>query len=252
LRETVHEQVEVVRVTNRLFSSISGYLLVVASVLSSVPTLEANIPGAKVSQHAVNSNPGVLPPASSFGGRSYAEWSEQWWLWYIPQTSTNNALTDCSSGQSGQVWFLQAFFSGSTCVVPSGKTLFFPILNVECSNVESGTPFYGATADDRSACSKGIMDDTANLAAEIDGIPVQNVMAYRFQSRDFSFTAPPGNLNGIGPSDDDSGGLGQSTADGYYLLLAPLSAGAHTVHFKGTFTGFDFTIDTTYHLVVGR
>src|SRR5215472_14946680 len=230
--------------TNRSLNRINGYLLVAVTVLSIVPALEANIPGAEISQEARNENPGVLPPTSSFGGHTYAEWSELWWLWFIPQTSTNNAITDCSAGQSGQVWFLEA--GGSTCIVPPGKALFFPILDVECSSLEKDTPFYGATPADRSACAKVIIDDTSNLAAEIDSVPVQNLMGYRFQSSDFSFTAPPDNLNGIPP------GSGQSTADGYYLLLAPLSAGAHTIHFKGTFTSFDITIDTTYRLIVGR
>ena len=108
--------------TNRFLNRINGYLLVAVTVLPIVPALQANIPGAKISQNARNENPGVLPPTSAFGGRTYAEWSELWWLWFIPQTLANNAITDCSVGQSGQVWFLEA--GGSTCSVPPGKGLF--------------------------------------------------------------------------------------------------------------------------------
>lgn len=218
-----------------------GYLMLALTMTISMPVLRANIPGARVS--SINQNPRVLPPVSSVFGHTYAEWSEMWWHWYIPQTSSSNALTDCSFGQSGKVWFLEAF--GTTCAVPSGTALFFPIVNAECSNLES-PPFFGGTSADRSACAKALIDDTINLAAEIDGVPVQNVTAYRVQSPDFDFTAPADNLNGI------PAGSGQSTADGYYLLLAPLSAGPHTIHFTGTFADFGFTIDTTYHLVVGH
>ena len=220
---------------------IRGYFIVAVTLATMIPATQANIPGGHLLRNDANANPGVLPPVSSAYGHTYAEWSERWWLWYIPQTATSNAIADCTLGQSGEVWFLEAF--GSTCTVPAGKALFFPVVDVECSNLESA-PFFGNTPADRSACAKAIIDDTSNLAAEIDGIPVQNLMAYRFQTPDFNFTAPADNLNGIPP------GSGQSTADGYYLMLAPLSAGLHTIHFKGTFTAFDFTIDTTYRLLV--
>lgn len=228
--------------TNRFSNRINGYLLVAVTVLAIVPALKASIPGATISSHDRNENPGVLPPNSNFDGHSYAEWSEAWWEWFIPQTSSSNALTDCSQGQTGQVWFLEA--GGSTCNVPAGVALFFPIVDAECSNLED-PPFHGNTAAERSACAKALIDTTTNLAAEIDGVQVRNLTLYRVQSSDFNFTAPPDNLNGIPP------GSGQSTADGYYLLLAPLSAGQHTIHFTGTFPAFNFTIDTTYHLTVG-
>ena len=223
----------------QFFQQIRGYL-VVAVTLTMMPA-QASIPGANVLRNDANANAGVLPPVSSAYGHTYAEWSERWWLWYIPQTVTSNAITDCALGQSGEVWFLEAF--GSTCTVPAGKALFFPVVDAECSSLESA-PFFGGSPADRSACAKALIDDTSNLAAEIDGISVQNLMAYRFQTPDFNFTAPADNLNGIPP------GSGQSTADGYYLMLAPLPVGLHTIHFKGTFNAFGFTIDATYHLLV--
>jgi hypothetical protein len=213
------------KMTYRFSNQISGCLLAAVIVLGLLPAVSfAGVPGVRsFAQNAANPNPRVLPPVSAAYGHTYAEWSELWWLWFIPQTSTNNAINDCSAGQSGQVWFLEAF--GSTCAVPAGKALFFPIVDAECSNLED-PPFYGLTAADRSACAKLIIDHTANLAVEIDGVSIQNLMAYRFQSPDFSFTAPPDNLDGIPP------GSGQSTADGYYLMVAPLSAGQHTIHSK--------------------
>ena len=37
-----------------------------------------------------------------------------------------------------------------------------------------------------------------------------------------------------------------AVADGYYLMLKPLSPGVHTLHFVGTIPGF--SLDITYHL----
>jgi hypothetical protein len=58
--------------------------------------------------------------------------------------------------------------------------------------------------------------------------------------------------------DAPAGSTSLSVADGYFVMLAPLSAGKHTIHFAGIilFTqaqdGFDelFELDITYHLKV--
>jgi len=117
--------------THRFSNQISGCLLAAVTVLGLIPSASfAGIPAARsFAQNSANPNPSVLPPVSAAHGHTYAEWSELWWLWFIPQTSTNNAINDCPAGQSGQVWFLEA--SGSTCAVPAGKALFFPIVDAE-------------------------------------------------------------------------------------------------------------------------
>jgi len=38
--------------------------------------------------------------------------------------------------------------------------------------------------------------------------------------------------------------------DGYYVMLVPLAAGKHMVHFHGEVPSFDFSLDVTYHLTV--
>ena len=49
-----------------------------------------------------------------------------------------------------------------------------------------------------------------------------------------------------------TGGPGTSVSDGYFVMLAPLSAGQHTIHFKGSEGAAPntFTLDITYHLTV--
>jgi len=223
-------------------------LLTAVAVLQLVPALKANIPGAKV-ESASNANPTVLPPVSAAHGHTYAEWSEKWWQYVFALPLDKNPIVgaDCRNGQSGQVWFLVAGPTTVTCTIPPGKTLFFPIINSECSNLE-GPPFFGADAAARLACAKSFIDSATDLVATIDGVAVQNLIAYRFQSPDFTFTVPDNNILGApGPVS------GQSTADGYYLMLTPLSAGHHTIHVAGTLTfGGVFSIDTTFILTVGR
>jgi hypothetical protein len=57
---------------------------------------------------------------------------------------------------------------------------------------------------------------------------------------------PDGNIFGV-PADT----YGPMVTDGYYLMLAPLSAGAHTIHFTASLGG-GFHLDVTYHLTVQK
>lgn len=202
-----------------------------------------------------NPNPGVLPPQSEAFGMTYAEWSAKWWQWAVSMPLDHNPLADtadCSAGQIGTVWFLGGYFSPfppplgpRECNVPAGKALFFPIANSDCSTLEA-PPFFGATPEARLACVREIVDTLIDLSAEIDGVPVEDLTIYRATSPDFHFVAPDNNLLGV------PGGSGEMTADGYYLLLAPLPAGQHTIHFGGTFPLLGFAVDETYHLTVGK
>src|SRR5262245_48166529 len=96
----------------------------------------------------------VIPPKANPVGSSYGEWSAHWWQWLYqtpvninpefspPGSPSSPAPVDCSSGQSGHVWFIGGTFQPTssnptvsradvyrTCNVPTGTFLFFPILN---------------------------------------------------------------------------------------------------------------------------
>jgi hypothetical protein len=141
--------------------------------------------------------------------------------------------------------------------VPNGKALFFPIVNAECSDVEND----GDDEEDFRACAKALADLIAvdSLAAEIDGVPIRNLQRYRFSSPLFTFGPLPANnvLQGLcdrpdNPNKPDCpvGTTSMAVADGYYLMLPPLSVGPHTVHFTGAIPAFNFTLDITYDLIV--
>ena len=95
------------------------------------------------------------------------------------------------------------------------------------------------------ACAVAFMDGaSATLVATVDGSEVQDIPGYRVQSPLFSFSAPADNVLFVpGPVS------GQSVSDGYWIFLAPLSTGTHTIHFEGN---PGFPIDVTYVLTVGR
>jgi hypothetical protein len=217
-----------------------GFALLLAALL---PTLS----------FSSNPNPGVLLPNSQSYGMTYGEWNARWFQWAVSMPLDHNPLNDtadCSTAQLGKVWFLGGPFGPNAqpireCNVPVGKALFFPIVNVDCSSLEL-PPFFGGTPEERRACVKAIIDTVSGLSVEIDGVSLGDLTNYRATSPDFHFVAPDNNVLGV------PAGSGEMAADGYYLLLAPLSEGQHTIHFKGTIDMFAFTAEETYHLTVGK
>ena len=117
---------------------------------------------------------------------------------------------------------------------------------------ESG--FHGDTEAEQAACATYWADHIVDLSIEIDGAPVQNLAAYRVVSPQFAFAAPDPNILFV-----PGGGAGTAVADGYYLFLAPLSKGGHTIRIRGTLHlavaegdpfDLDLPSDATFHLTV--
>jgi hypothetical protein len=211
----------------------------------------------------------VFPRDSVQFGRTYSEWAAEWWQWALSIPVETHPLFDngdCSVGQSGPVFFLGGKFCSSdnpscnssvvtrTCVVPFGKTLFFPIVNTENALLEAPlTDGHPSTLVDLRAFSQFILDDATDLSATIDRVPIHNLKEqFREQSPAFGFTLPADNLfNAIGEGPFPGGAYFPSVDDGVYLMVAPLSVGNHKIHFTGRFPSFgNFSFDVTYDLTV--
>src|SRR5262249_39648761 len=105
-----------------------------------------------------------------------------------------------------------------------------------------------------------------SLFASIDGVPVQDLTAYRVISPVFSYRLPPNDVAGgsvnilyavTGGAIDVTGVQQPAVGDGYYLLLTPLPPGENTVRFGRTTSTLDgngnpatFELDITYHITV--
>jgi hypothetical protein len=203
---------------------------------------------------------GVSPPDSTRYGNDYGGWSAAWWQWFMQlPVSTNgidhpgiNGNFDVTEGQTGNVWFLAAPFGTVTrnCVIPANTALFIGLLNAECSNIEG----LGDTAQRQRQCAKSTADliDPNSLFCVIDGVAVANLSRYRTGSPQFSFVAPSpcwifGACQG---GTGGTGGPGTSVANGYYVFLAPLVPGKHTLHFGGAYPSFGLSLDMTYNITV--
>ncbi len=205
-------------------------------------------------------NPDVILPEDKPLGLTYGEWSARWWQWAYSLPVSKNPFFDergdCTNGaqgQSGPVWFLTGVInvSGTAerhCTVPAGRMLFFPILNVECATLENN----GSTEAELRACTESYMNVVTNVAAELNGRPIQNPQRFRAASPLFTYgPLPDDNVVKFIGFDAPGGATSLSAADGFYLMLAPLSVGDHTLHFSGTFgVPFNFDLSITYILTV--
>jgi hypothetical protein len=204
---------------------------------------------------AIQANAAVLPPQSSPYGKSYSQWSAAHWQWLFSlpvegHPGIDSPDFDVTEGQSGNVWFLTGPFGTvqRNVTIPAGKALFIALVNVDSSTLEE-PPFYGATAADQLAIASGFADYITDLSFTVDGKSVKNIEDFRVTSPQFSFTAPTPWIFG------DTGGTGEATGVGYFVMLAPLSAGTHTINYTGAFKFSDapedyIAVDMTYHVTV--
>jgi hypothetical protein len=203
-------------------------------------------------------NPGVFPPNAVPYGRTYGEWGDEWWKWFLSIPKADNPVLDetgakAGVGQQGPVWFLAGTIGTEverTCTVPADKAFLFPLWN-GCYWI----PTDGDTPEIiRSACVNSI-DHTTELECSLDGGALQGLFSYRFHSPDFfNFTGPADEADTIFPGQT---GTHLSYADGFWIMLEPLAPGQHTLwfHAKGVYPAAYpstqvFEVTVTYHLTV--
>jgi hypothetical protein len=239
-------------------SVVAVMVVVVGSMVAAMPPV--------AQADSSNPNPGVFPLDSNPYGNSYGEWSARWWQWALSIPVATNPVLDetganCAEGQSGPVWFLAgSFFGGTferTCSIPPGKALFLPIVNAafgaavgDCDPTNPGVPCDVAVL--RQAAKESM--DPVTIEASIDGVPLRGLIDYRVQSPVFSVSLPEGNVPESLGLPAPSGTYEPMVSDGYWLMFIPLSAGAHTIHFKNSITSGPFAgteTEVTYHLTVG-
>jgi hypothetical protein len=200
---------------------------------------------------------GVLPPQSMPHGKPLGEWSGAWVQWAFSIPADQNPVLDTTGefgavGQSGPVWFLAGTFGGPaerTVTIPAGKALFFPLAEGGWVN----TPQFGDPewSPEQEAFARSVIgasiDGVVGLSCQIDGQEVANLEDYRFQTppdATYMITQPENSI-WLPP-----GIYGPSVDDGYWLMLAPLSVGQHTIHFTAAQADGSWATDVTYHLTV--
>jgi hypothetical protein len=175
--------------------------------------------------------------------RPQSEWSQAYLQWVAafprgssPVSDTTGAL--CAARQEGDVWFL-ASSDGTApvvraCTIPAGRTLFVPVAAVleRSGNREPDCASMARVAADN-------LQHVNGLAMTIDGKPVDDLQGHRQAS---------GGCFALGLRQVPRLAAKGAVADGFYVMLRPLPAGAHTIVVQAR---FDATpLSTTYRLDV--
>jgi hypothetical protein len=182
-------------------------------------------------------------------GKTWEEWSADWWKWCLSLPRSQNPITDTtgensSYNQRDDVWFLAGTFGGfaeRTCEIPTGKAIFFPVSCNETSYAEC--PNFKTEAE-LGAFAKADIDQVKTIMATVDGQRLPNSDLRRVQSPPFEIALPLENVLGVPP------GKTKSKSDGYWVFLKPLAPGKHEIHFFSNCSTDALLVEARYQLTV--
>jgi hypothetical protein len=147
--------------------------------------------------------------------------SARWWKWALSAPDDRSPVADTTGEHAGwkqptDVWFLAGTYGGRVtrrCEVPSGRPLFFPVINIQHSRAYSKEPRI-----------LPVKEATAFLNGS--ELPLREFASHSFRI-----------------------GLTRNLAWGIWGGIAPLTPGHYVLEIKGS-TQDGFWVDTTYHLTV--
>ncbi|HMI92120.1 MAG TPA: hypothetical protein VK509_12180 [Polyangiales bacterium] len=183
-------------------------------------------------------------------GKTYPQHAAAFWKWALSQPTPTNPLADatgenCDVGQSGRNWYLAGGFAGETivrsCTVPRGKNLVLPVFNFIAAAFPTDPPEQREVGYLRESVS---IAEEANVELEIDGKPVK-LKGFYEESKVFHVTLPEDNIFGLTGSDRE---FSPAVDAGYYVAIAPLPRGLHTIHSYGELDGS--AVDVTWEIDV--
>lgn len=187
--------------------------------------------------------PAASPPAESSpaspvpDGRApaslhSADVQSAWWSWASGVPSGRNPVedttgADCAVHQPHKVWFLAGTFGGNAarrCVVPAGRILVAPLVNLE-----------GSKRD----CAEFMASATGEL--RIDGVAHRSL---RWAGVKVTTSAVAGNPI------TQKAGLYRGYACGLWVISRPLARGRHVVTIRGASGALRVAV--RYELIIGR
>jgi hypothetical protein len=109
----------------------------------------------------------------------------------------------------------------------------------------SGNPWVSS----KRAGANAQQDAITVLECDIDGVVLQDLFSYRVESPEGGFLLNDSPL--LADFGYPPGDRYPAVADGHWLLIPPLPAGDHVIHFHSE-GSFGFVLDVTYAITVGR
>jgi hypothetical protein len=196
------------------------------------------------------SSPAAAAP--KYKGLTAGEWTAVWWqqIFAIPVEAGSHPLIDGGAfGGNNRTVFLggPVMPAGSPrtilpITIPSGTSLFLPVITVECSVAEE-PPFHGDDEGELRACANGLLDLASDVYAEIDGKPASTT---RVQSPLFRYgPLPTNNVLGLPP-----GTQSDAVGAAYSLMVPALTVGEHRVIARANVPDVGIAVDTEFIVTV--
>lgn len=193
------------------------------------------------------SHPEVFERNSRPYGLSYTKWTERWWKWAFSIPKDDNPVIDktgenCEKGQNGPVWYLagttgKTFDAKRNCVIPSQKSVLFPIL----VSLFSLSDKPSMTHKELATFTAKDIDKASLLDVVIDDLHLEEPSRYRVQNF-FNLDFVKNNIWDI------RAGSTMAASDGYWVFLKPLSIGKHIINFQGVEPNFKTRV--TYNITI--
>jgi hypothetical protein len=174
----------------------------------------------------------------------------EWWNWAVATNPSplEGSYTDgpqCDGEFVDGVFFLAGTTGGDatrTCTVPADTPLFFPVLNVVCSEAPTApepdpTPY--------TKCAKDIVKGAltgSDPYATLDG---KKLTIRRIASKPFTWEFPQ--VSDVFPT-VPAGSYDAATYGLWVYVAKGLPEGEHTVQFGGDFPAVPFSVNVTYEL----
>lgn len=219
-----------------LFASFKTLAKQVSLILAGI-FISAAVPAAVV----------VEAPGATVAGKTIGEWTAAWWQWAVALAPPGDPFTDttgefANANPSGPVFFLAGSPGGSRSrnfTVPANTYLLVPLLAGEWSQLELG---FDKTAAYIRQAAQQQADQFDSLHATLDGvaIPQTTLFTHRESSPDFNFVAVASNSVNV-----PAGNSGIAVADGYFLMIAPLTPGTHVLNYGGGASASGINLDET-------
>ena len=182
----------------------------------------------------------VEPPGAIVAGKTIGEWTAPWWRWAAALAPPGDPFTDTTGqfagvNQSGPVFFLAGIPGGTGSrrfQVPTNTYVLLPLRVGEWSQLELG---FDKTAAEIRQAAQQQANQIDSLHATLDGANISQAILFthREVSPDFNFVAAANNQVGISATGDS----GIAVADGYFLMLSPLTPGDHVLTYGGGVSG---------------
>ena len=203
-------------------------LQTVVSVFAAV--VAAPVFGLVIGDQAVN-------PTQPVAGKSQLELSQEWWQWALSIPAPSNPLLDTSgafahTNNDGPVFFVAGNTGGSSArsfTVPGNTPVFFPLVNA----FDLEVPTDGCNVQCAFSFIPGVAGAT-NLHATLDGNDLLTFASFRQTSTAFFTVNLPASLRDAFGFPSQYVGALDAVSDGYWVALAGLTPGQHTLVFGGT------------------